>query len=225
MAEHRAKSATVANATGASNTAATPESNVEPVDPTNLPAVWQAFLGVIAGGGPMLHSLLSQGQLVGIEDGRAVLCSAPSTKPSSEAGRKTAKKTSSAMRSARSSTKASASNSKSTPPPKFPLQRRANPNPPPFEPPRSASSIEAPAPPRSARNQNHAGVGRLDPRSRAAGKGVDGPAGGADYEGGVSGRTSRVGANLVFALVPREAGRTQGSPLRPRFAGSPFEGL
>ncbi len=70
LAQHRAKTA---NATEPPSSASTAESNIEPVDPANLPAVWQAFLGVIAARGPMLHSLLSQGQLVAIEDGRAVL--------------------------------------------------------------------------------------------------------------------------------------------------------
>jgi hypothetical protein len=48
-------------------------SNVEAIDPANLPAVWQAILGLMEAHGPMLHSLVSQGQLVGIEDGRVVL--------------------------------------------------------------------------------------------------------------------------------------------------------
>jgi DNA polymerase-3 subunit gamma/tau len=56
---------------------AAPMSNVEPVDPTNLPAVWQTFLQLIAASGPMLHSLVSPGQLVAIEDGRAIIRYSP----------------------------------------------------------------------------------------------------------------------------------------------------
>jgi DNA polymerase-3 subunit gamma/tau len=48
-------------------------SNVEPIDPTDLAGVWRAFLALIMTHGPMLHSLLSQGKLVAIEDGRAVI--------------------------------------------------------------------------------------------------------------------------------------------------------
>lgn len=48
-------------------------SNVEPIDPSNLPAVWQALLKLAAAQGPVLHSLLAPGMLVGIEDGRAVV--------------------------------------------------------------------------------------------------------------------------------------------------------
>jgi hypothetical protein len=43
------------------------------VDPSNLPGVWQAFLGLIASHGPMLHSLLAQGRLVALEEDRAVI--------------------------------------------------------------------------------------------------------------------------------------------------------
>jgi len=53
------------------------ESNVEAVDPTNLPAVWQAFLNLLSSHGPMLHSLLAPGRLAGIEDGRAIVRYAP----------------------------------------------------------------------------------------------------------------------------------------------------
>ena len=44
--------------------------NVEPVDVKNLPEVWQKLLSLLAERGPALHSLVSQGKLVGIEDGR-----------------------------------------------------------------------------------------------------------------------------------------------------------
>ncbi len=49
------------------------ESNVEPVTVNDLPRVWQALLNLIAERGPALHSLVSQGQLVNIEDGRATI--------------------------------------------------------------------------------------------------------------------------------------------------------
>ena len=48
-------------------------SNVEPVDPSNLPAVWQSLLNLLAAQSPMVHPLLTPGRLVGIEDGRAVI--------------------------------------------------------------------------------------------------------------------------------------------------------
>ena len=50
-----------------------PESNIEPVDPSNLPAVWQTLLSLLSTHGPVLQSLLSPGKLVAIEDGRAVV--------------------------------------------------------------------------------------------------------------------------------------------------------
>jgi hypothetical protein len=49
------------------------DSNVEPVSPTDLPAVWKALLQLLSQHGPGLHSLLSHGRLVAIEDGRAVI--------------------------------------------------------------------------------------------------------------------------------------------------------
>ena len=51
--------------------------NVEPVDPTNLPAVWQALLNMLAEHGPVLQSLISPGRLVAIDDGRALIRYAP----------------------------------------------------------------------------------------------------------------------------------------------------
>jgi DNA polymerase-3 subunit gamma/tau len=48
-------------------------SNIEPVDPSDLPAVWQALLALLAAKGPMLHSLVTPGKLVAIEDGRAII--------------------------------------------------------------------------------------------------------------------------------------------------------
>jgi DNA polymerase-3 subunit gamma/tau len=50
-----------------------PVANVEPVDPSNLPQVWQALLRLLAEHGPVLQSLVSPGRLIGIDDGRAVI--------------------------------------------------------------------------------------------------------------------------------------------------------
>jgi hypothetical protein len=52
---------------------APPASNIEPVDPSNLPGVWKAMLGMLAKHGPGLGGLLSHGQLVAIQDGRAII--------------------------------------------------------------------------------------------------------------------------------------------------------
>src|SRR5581483_3974263 len=49
------------------------DSNIEAVSPTDLPAVWKALLHMLSQHGPGLHSLLSHGRLVAIEDGRAVI--------------------------------------------------------------------------------------------------------------------------------------------------------
>jgi hypothetical protein len=48
-------------------------SNVEAVDPSDLPAVWQVFLDLLKQHGPGLHSILSHGRFVGLEDCRAVI--------------------------------------------------------------------------------------------------------------------------------------------------------
>jgi DNA polymerase-3 subunit gamma/tau len=48
-------------------------SNVEPVSPHDLPGVWKALLALLAEHGPGLHSLLSHGRLVALDDGRAVI--------------------------------------------------------------------------------------------------------------------------------------------------------
>jgi len=53
--------------------AASPDANVEPVSANDLAGVWRALLGLLAEHGPGLHSLLSHGRLVAIEDGRAVI--------------------------------------------------------------------------------------------------------------------------------------------------------
>jgi DNA polymerase-3 subunit gamma/tau len=47
--------------------------DIASVDPKTLPAVWQAMLGILANSGPMLHSLVSQGRLVGFDEGRLVI--------------------------------------------------------------------------------------------------------------------------------------------------------
>ncbi|HEY2585995.1 MAG TPA: DNA polymerase III subunit gamma/tau [Tepidisphaeraceae bacterium] len=51
--------------------------NVEPVDRSNLPAVWQAMLNLLAAKSPTVHPLLTPGKLVGIEDGQALIRYAP----------------------------------------------------------------------------------------------------------------------------------------------------
>jgi DNA polymerase-3 subunit gamma/tau len=53
--------------------AAPGESNLESVSANDLGGVWRALLGLLAEHGPGLHSLLSHGRLVAIEDGRAVI--------------------------------------------------------------------------------------------------------------------------------------------------------
>ncbi len=50
-----------------------PDSNVEPVSPHDLPQVYKSLLDLLSSHGPGLHSLLSHGRLVSIEDGRAVI--------------------------------------------------------------------------------------------------------------------------------------------------------
>ncbi|HWE97722.1 MAG TPA: DNA polymerase III subunit gamma/tau [Tepidisphaeraceae bacterium] len=49
------------------------DSNVEPVDAADLPAVWRAMLDLLSNHGPMLHTLVSQGRLVGLEQDRMVI--------------------------------------------------------------------------------------------------------------------------------------------------------
>jgi DNA polymerase-3 subunit gamma/tau len=53
--------------------AGAPAPNVEPVSPHDLPGVWKALLALLAEHGPGLHSLLSHGRLVALDDGRAVI--------------------------------------------------------------------------------------------------------------------------------------------------------
>lgn len=48
-------------------------SNVESVDPNNLPAIWQALLTLLARKGPALAPLLQEGRFVGVHDGQAVI--------------------------------------------------------------------------------------------------------------------------------------------------------
>jgi hypothetical protein len=75
MAKHRAAAATavVEPPAPAAAPAASDAANVEAVDPANLPAVWQTMLGLLSSHGTMLHSLISQGRLIGIVEGRVVL--------------------------------------------------------------------------------------------------------------------------------------------------------
>jgi DNA polymerase III gamma/tau subunit len=48
-------------------------SNVEPIDPSDLPGQWRAMLALLAQQGSALHGMLSQGRFIGVEDGRAVI--------------------------------------------------------------------------------------------------------------------------------------------------------
>jgi DNA polymerase-3 subunit gamma/tau len=50
-----------------------PVSNVEPIDQSNLPEIWQALLALLTSKGPALASLLQEGRFVGVLDGRAVI--------------------------------------------------------------------------------------------------------------------------------------------------------
>ncbi len=47
--------------------------NFEPVAVTDLPQVWRQLLTLLAERGPSIHSLVSQGKLVAIEDGQAII--------------------------------------------------------------------------------------------------------------------------------------------------------
>jgi DNA polymerase III subunit gamma/tau len=47
--------------------------NVEPVNTTDLGALWTTLLSMMAEHGPMFHSLISNGSLAAIEDGQAVI--------------------------------------------------------------------------------------------------------------------------------------------------------
>ena len=57
----------------AKHTAAAPSSNLEPVDAEHYRAKWTAMIAMLASHGPAMEGLLVHGQLVGIEDGRAVI--------------------------------------------------------------------------------------------------------------------------------------------------------
>jgi DNA polymerase-3 subunit gamma/tau len=48
-------------------------SNVETVDPANLPAIWQALLALLATKGPALAPLLHEGRFIGVQEGRAII--------------------------------------------------------------------------------------------------------------------------------------------------------
>ena len=59
--------------TGASSSGQSARGNIEPVDPGNLPAVWQTLLEVLRDRSAALHSLVSPGRLVRIEDEQVVI--------------------------------------------------------------------------------------------------------------------------------------------------------
>jgi hypothetical protein len=72
LAQQEARAADTAEpATDASSAPVAP--NVEEVNVSDLPRMWQGLLALLAERGPALLSLVSQGKLVGIEDGRAVI--------------------------------------------------------------------------------------------------------------------------------------------------------
>jgi hypothetical protein len=50
-----------------------PASNIEPVDPNNLPAIWKTLLSLLQERKASLHSLVSPGRLVDIKDDQAVI--------------------------------------------------------------------------------------------------------------------------------------------------------
>ncbi len=70
MARHRAATAAPPASPPAPVVA---DSRADLTDPADLPSVWQTMLGLLAAHGPMLHSLISQGQLTDFSDGRIVL--------------------------------------------------------------------------------------------------------------------------------------------------------
>ena len=59
--------------TGHDSQAGASASNIEPVNPTNLPEVWRQLLGLLAAKGPMLQSLVTPGRLVDISNGFATI--------------------------------------------------------------------------------------------------------------------------------------------------------
>ncbi|HWE04188.1 MAG TPA: DNA polymerase III subunit gamma/tau [Tepidisphaeraceae bacterium] len=79
MAKHRASSSVATPAPVAVASPATQVTGLDiaSVDPRTLATVWQAMLEILSKQGPMLHSLVSQGQLVGIDDGRLIIRFAP----------------------------------------------------------------------------------------------------------------------------------------------------
>jgi hypothetical protein len=73
LKKHSAGSASAPSSAPAKPQAPAAAPNVEPVSPHDLPAVWKALLALLAEHGPGLHSLLSHGRLVALDDGRAVI--------------------------------------------------------------------------------------------------------------------------------------------------------
>jgi hypothetical protein len=70
MARHRPASEP-SSASGPTAQADSP--NVEPADPSDFPAVWQALLGLLARHGRGLGALLAPANYVGVQDGQAVI--------------------------------------------------------------------------------------------------------------------------------------------------------
>jgi hypothetical protein len=77
MAKHRAATSSATSTAVAEPVIETPvvapQGNLDAVDPQNLPAIWQSMLGLLANHGTMLHSVISQGQLISIDDEHVVL--------------------------------------------------------------------------------------------------------------------------------------------------------
>jgi hypothetical protein len=59
--------------TPASVIAPDPDQNIEPVDPSDLPAVWQSLLNLLSQKGMGLASIVSHGRLVSVNDGKATI--------------------------------------------------------------------------------------------------------------------------------------------------------
>lgn len=73
MAKHRAAAPPTVETAPVVPVKPAAEADVEAVDPNNLPAVWQKMLTLLASQGPMVHSMIAQGQLIGISEGRVVI--------------------------------------------------------------------------------------------------------------------------------------------------------
>ena len=71
MAKRRAATA-MTEPTNAPLTISSPQPSIVPSDSHDLPVLWQAILAELSSQ-VMLHSLVSQGELLGIDDGRAIM--------------------------------------------------------------------------------------------------------------------------------------------------------